>query len=120
MVRTYVRKTEGNGTAPEVMKHAAESVVSLEMSVYAASRMFCIPQTTLHRYVVKLRNQKGSETKPVTFEPNYGVRRIFSDAHENLISDYLLEASRLHHGLSVKAARCLALDFASANKIDIR
>jgi len=53
------------------------------------------------------------------FEPNYGVRRIFSDAHENLISDYLLEASSLHHGLSVKAARCLAFDFASANKIDM-
>ena len=119
MVRKYVRKTEGSGILPEVMKHAAESVVSLEMSLYEASRTFSIPQTTLHRYVVKLRNQHGSGAKPVTFEPNYGVRRIFSDAQENLISDYLLEASRLHHGLSVRAARCLAFDFANANKIYI-
>lgn len=119
MVRNYIRKTEGSQVRPEVMQHAAESVVSREMTLNEAATTFCIPKTTLFRYVAKLRSQRGGDVKPVIFEPNYGVRRIFNDAEENLLAEYLLEASRLHHGLCVGAARSLAFDFANANNKDV-
>ena len=119
MVRNYLRKTESSRVCPEVMQHAAESVVSREMTLNDAAKTFCIPKTTLFRYVAKSRSQRGGDVKPILFEPNYGVRRIFTDAEEKLIAEYLLEASRLHHGLSVGAARCLAFDFANANNKDV-
>jgi DDE superfamily endonuclease len=55
----------------------------------------------------------------VSFLPHYDVRRIFSDSEERMLVDYLLTASKLHHGLSPKAARELAYEFAEANKKNV-
>jgi hypothetical protein len=86
------------------MQHAAETVISREMALNEAAIKFGIPKTTLFRYVAKLKRRHDDDSLLVTFKANYGVRRIFSDGEESMIADYLVEASKLHHGLSVSAA----------------
>ena len=99
------------------MIQAAERVVSRDLSLNQAVTTYNISKTTLFRYVVKLR--KTSTSVPVKFSPNYSVRRIFSDAEETMLADYLLQASKLHYGLSVNAARLLAFDFGFGIKKDV-
>ena len=67
--------------------------------------------------VSKLR--RAGDSGSVSFCPNYSVRRIFTDSQESLTADYLLEAAELHHGLSSRAVRLLAFDFATVNHISI-
>ena len=121
MVRHYTRKTEIGLVSSTLMMKAAESVVSQDMSLHKAAINYGIAKTTLFRYVVKLRLQRKSSvvTPSLKFMPNYSVRRIFSDDEETMLADYLLHASKLHHGLSVKAARVLAYDFGIANNKDV-
>jgi len=100
-------------TSAQTMKAAAESVVSGEKSLGAAANDNGIAKTTLFRYVLKLRQTGDREA--VKFSPNYKVRQILTDDEESLLADYLLTASKLHHGLSPKEARVMAFDFAAAN-----
>ena len=100
-------------TSAQTMKAAAESVVSGEKSLGAAANDNGIPKTTLFRYVIKMR--QAGDREAVKFFPNYKVRQILTDDEESLLADYLLTASKLHHGLSPKEARLLAFGFATAN-----
>ena len=113
MPRKQDRKTTIGMTSAQTMKAAAESVVSGEKSLSAAANDNGIPKTTLFRYVVKMR--KAGDRDAVKFSPNYKVRQVLTDDEESLLADYLLTASKLHHGLSPKEARTLAFEFATAN-----
>jgi len=95
------------------MKHAVEQVISRQLSLCEAAKTFSIPKTSLFRYCTKLR--RTGDKGLVSFCPNYSVRRIFTDSQESLIAEYLLQAAKLHHGLSSRAARSLAFDFAAVN-----
>ena len=117
MVRNRVRKTMIGNTNAEVMEAAARAVVSREKSLNEAALEFSIPKTTLFRYVAKLKT--STDSTPVSFRPHYDVRRIFSDNEEKMLVEYLLTASKLHHGLAPKAARELAYQFAEANRRDM-
>lgn len=117
MVRTYKRKTQIGHTNEVLMKEAAMSVINRDQSLCQAAQHFGIPKTTLLRYVVKMR--KAGKEVDVKFCPNYGVRQIFTEREESLLVEYLMTASKLHHGLSTKAARVLAYDYATANKKEI-
>jgi len=97
------------------MKHAAEQVISRQLSLCEAAKTFSIPKTTLFRYCTKLR--RTGDKGLVSFCPNYSVRRICTDSQESLIAEYLLQAAKLHHRLSSRAARSLAFDFAAVNNI---
>jgi hypothetical protein len=98
-------------TSAQTMKEAAESVVAGEKSLGAAANDYGIPKTTLFRYVVKM----AGDREVVKFSPIYKVRQVLTDDEESLLADYMLTASKLHHGLSPKEARLLAFEFASAN-----
>jgi hypothetical protein len=100
MPRKQDRKTTIGMTSAQTMKAAAESVISGDKSLGAAANDNGIAKTTLFRYVLKLRQTGDPET--VKFSPNYKVRQILTDDEESLLADYLLTASKLHHGLSPK------------------
>jgi hypothetical protein len=117
MVRTYKRKTQIGNTSADLMKEAAISVINRDQSLYQAAQHFGIPKTTLLRYVMKIRKEGTEEN--VRFCPNYCIRQIFTEQEESLLVEYILTASKLHHGLSSKAARVLAFDYAMANKKQI-
>ena len=119
MVRTRKRKTAIGSVSEDVMRVAAQSVVTREKSLSGAANDFGIAKTTLFRYMLKLKQARSEGVNKLNFCPNYSVRRVFSDDEEALLSSYLLSASKLHHGLSPKATRLLDFDFAQANKKDI-
>ncbi|KAK5640971.1 hypothetical protein RI129_009518 [Pyrocoelia pectoralis] len=48
--------------------------------------------------------------------PNYATRQIFDRYEESLLANYLIKCAQLHHGLTPKAVRKLAFEFAKANK----
>jgi hypothetical protein len=60
--------------------------------------------------------RQAGNCEAVTFAPSYlqGLP-ILTDDEESLLADYLLTASKLHHGLSPKEARLPAFEFATAN-----
>lgn len=114
MVRSQVRKTDIGTTSSDRMAAAASSVVSKEKSLNEAALEFGIPKTTLFRYVAKLKYTNNDASK-VRFCPNYAVNRVLNDEDESMLADYLLTASKLHYGLTPKASRELAFEFAQTN-----
>jgi len=116
MVRSYKRKTQIGTVSSLTIKQAAEQVVSRQMSLCEAASTFGVAKTTLFHYVTKMKS--AADARSVSFCPNYVVCRVFTDEQKSLIADYLLQAAKLHHGLSSWAARQLAFDFSTANRID--
>lgn len=76
-----------------------------------------VNRTTLQRYVDKYK--KASEEKHLTmrFAPNYKVRSVFSTTMELELKKYLIEAAKMHHGLTRKQVMVLAYEMAIANNI---
>ncbi|XP_077966411.1 uncharacterized protein LOC144419992 [Styela clava] len=120
MPRKRARKTTMGLIDPEVMKQAAEDVAYKGKSMRATASTYNIPKSTLLRYVrkCKISREEGSSTCMLNikdFEPNYAVRRIFTDCEEEELEEYLIEASRHHYGLARKDVLELAWQFAVRN-----
>jgi len=113
MVRARTRKTDIGKTSSADMLAASKSIINRDMSLCEAAKQYGIAKSTLSGYVRKLRNS-GDESA-VRFEPNYSCRQVLSNEDETLLVDYLITASRLHHGLSMKDARSMAFEFTQAN-----
>jgi len=95
------------------MKEAAQLVANGELSLCESAARSGIAKATLWRYVNKLKN--ANHDNPVQFSPKYASRQVFDKNEETMLVEYLVMASKLHHGLSTKAARILAFDFSQAN-----
>ncbi len=117
MVRSRTRKTDIGKTSSEDMLAASKAVINRDMSLSEAAKQYEIAKSTLHGYVTRLRNT-GDESV-VRFAPNYSCRQVFSQHEESLLVDYLITASKLHHGLSMIDTRSLAFEFAQANNITV-
>ena len=78
-----------------------------------------IDKMTLYRYCKKLRaasSDEGSNSQdaPKVTSGYAKARQIFSDAQEQELVQYLLDASKMFFGLSAKETRKLAYEFATA------
>ncbi|KAJ8868927.1 hypothetical protein PR048_030468 [Dryococelus australis] len=91
---------------------AAANLVLKENELRKAALEMKISKSTLSRHF-SLHTQSGNRT----FTYQKIICRNFSDEEENLLSDYLEQACSMHYGLSQMQFRCLALEFAQANKI---
>ena len=47
------------------------------------------------------------------------IRAVFTQAQEKLLVNYVLEASKIFHGLSPRAVRQLAFNYAITKKINL-
>lgn len=117
MVRHRKRKSQIGLVSADKMKESAEQVVKGELSLCEASLKSGIAKSTLWRYVQRLKTEQP--TTVVKFSPNYKCRQIFDDVEETCLAEYLIMASKLHHGLSTKAARSLAFEYAERNHKNI-
>jgi len=91
------------------MKAAVNEVLS-GRGVNTVARERGIDRMTLKRYVRKCKLNPKTVCKP-----NFVTKQIFSTDEEVALADFLVRASKLHYGLSTKATRKLAYDYASAN-----
>ena len=95
-------------TDENIMRSAVEQVIRGK-AVNAVSRETGIDRMTLKRYVRKVKDNPDTVCKP-----NYVTKQVFTIAEEGHLSDYILQASKLHCGLSTKATRKLAYQYAVA------
>lgn len=103
------RKTDRppRGQVPEsIMKAAVEQVLS-GRPVRTVAREASVDRMTLKRYVAKMLFNPSTLCRP-----QFVTKQVFSYDEETALSDYLLQASKLHYGLSTKTTRQLAYQFA--------
>lgn len=96
------------------MEAAVKEVVNGGKGVNTVARETGINRMTLKRYVRKFKADNS-----ISFAPNYVSRQIFSAEQEESLALYLLEAAKLHYGLSTLMTRKLAYHYALANDMDI-
>ena len=117
MPRTWKRKTKtGQQTPAGKMKQAVETCVNDGKSIRFVSQALNVPHSTLHRYV---ENAKNSGVENIRLSPNYANARVFSDTEEQELENYLLLASKHHHGLTTVATKELAYQYAVKNNKDV-
>nr|XP_042896222.1 uncharacterized protein LOC122269010 [Parasteatoda tepidariorum] len=122
MVRNRERKTNIGMVNSETMREAVKAVLKDKMPIREAAREYNASNTTLQRYVLKSKDvnwDKDSNAKDIIFKPNYDVRKIFSTKEEQMLANYFIQASKLHHDLPPEEAKILAFQYATSLKKDI-
>ncbi|XP_015910948.1 uncharacterized protein [Parasteatoda tepidariorum] len=98
--------------SPTKMKSAVLLVTEKSKSIRAVATEYGIDRKTLGRYVDKY---KKSEDGKIEFKANHVSCQVFSNEEEHVLKAYLLHASKLNYGLTSKATRNLAYQYAAAN-----
>ena len=119
MTRIYKRKTERGLFSREAMLEGVRLVLDGGQKIKPTARELNLNYKTLGRYV-ELKRRGGAPIENRQF--GYSASRhsrIFNDEQEGLLASYLLQASRIYFGLTIKEFRTLAFEFASANDLKI-
>lgn len=95
-------------TDESIMRSAVDQVLGGK-AVNSVARDMGIDRMTLKRYVRKVKQNSDTACKP-----NYVTKQVFTITEEQHLTDYILQASKLHCGLSTKATRKLAYQYAVA------
>lgn len=98
----------------ETMELATKLCVVDGLTLRTSSERTGIPFQTLQRYVKKFKENQGK----VEFKPNYKSRTIFTEEMEAKLQKYLITASRMNYGLTLRDARELAYELARANEMN--
>lgn len=114
MVRTYKRKTDRQSWSSQNMERAVEAVIKREMGYKKASTIFCVPSSTLERYVKKKREKENSVIDKTVgkFQP------VFTAEQESEIVSQLIEMQRRLFGVTMKELRQFAFQLAEKNKLN--
>lgn len=114
MPRRYKRKSTAKVRTPinsESLKKAVACVLNENASLKGTAKQYGINVMTLKRYV---RAKKANPTSSnISYTSDYTKCKVFNDAEEISLKEYLIKASKLHHGLTVKQARQLAFEFST-------
>lgn len=105
------------GNIPSEVMQAAIKRMAEGTKLRQTSREFGISVTTLWRYWKKTKDKTQEEKKSIPFAPNYSVNRVFNDDQERDLKDYLILASKIHHGLTRQETRLLAFELAQKNNL---
>lgn len=96
------------------LQNAANAVRNNNISLRTASKDFEVSRSTLKRYLIKL-----DQNVPYESFKNCAVRKIFLDAEEKSLCEYIVAASHMHYGLTRRDLQILAYDFAKINNKSI-
>lgn len=109
MPRQKIKKTDRTPVGDADLKEAVSKVINDRMSIRIVADMYNMKKSTLGRYV-KLNKNKPEVEIPTRNVPN----KVFSEKEESELEVYLMEASRMNHGLTTVDTRKLAFQYASA------
>lgn len=99
MPRNRVRKTN-IGLHTEKQMSEALTCITDGQKIRAVAKSTGIPYTTLYRYYAKFK-QNPDPAKPIRLTPNYAVHKIFTDAQEKSMVDYIVKCSQMFYGLTI-------------------
>lgn len=111
MVRTYKKKTKRGEWSKISMKTAIDKVLSKDMGYRKAASEYGVPQTTLERYVKKMK-EGGEVTIGVPLGPK---QPIFTTKEEDEMVAYLKHMEERLFGLTTLDLRRLAYQLAVRN-----
>ncbi|XP_031335664.1 uncharacterized protein LOC116165389 [Photinus pyralis] len=98
------------------MKEAVLAVLNNNITIREAARQFEVTKSALQRYVAKYRNIEEDHKVSFSFERHHGLTQVFTDDEEQLLREYLINASNMCYGLSAKECRLFAYRFAVSNQ----
>lgn len=96
------------------LKEALQEVISNNASIRSVAKKWNISKSTLHNYLKKQHNLVTGINEITVLPPNYSVHKIFTNAEEKQLFDYLAKAAVLHFGLTKIRTRKLAFNYATA------
>lgn len=114
MVRTYKAKTDRGSIDEERMKTAITEVVSKRLSIRKAADKYSIKAGTLqHRIEKFLKTVDENEASASNvYSSKYTVAQVFSNVQEKALTEYLLNCSKMHYGLTLQQLLTLAYEYA--------
>ena len=121
MPRNYTRESERGNAKPNEMLRAVQHIKSTGDSIRKTVESFGINYKTLSRHIKKFSDKeiKGEDSFQTTTVGYTRNKRVFTDAQQIMIVEYLLKASDIYFGLSPNECRRLAYRFAEVNRIEI-
>ncbi|XP_054259693.1 uncharacterized protein LOC128984400 [Macrosteles quadrilineatus] len=96
----------------EDLQKAIGMIFKQEITVYKAAKDFGLLKTTL---LQQLKSFRASGLPSYEYKQNNDTKKVFTDAEENLLINYIDKAAHLHYGLSLSEVRSLAYQFAKQN-----
>lgn len=97
------------------MLAAVNDVINHHHSLRVAAETHGISKSALQRNIQIYNNLADEEKEHYSFIRKHGFKNIFSLEEENILVEYLLDASNMCYGLTEKGARLLAFEYAVAN-----
>ncbi|KAL3277197.1 hypothetical protein HHI36_012548 [Cryptolaemus montrouzieri] len=107
MVRTHKRKTNGGEWSQEKMKEAVNKVQNKELTLRKAAEIFAVPYTSLQRRVNLSRG----------IVKRRGEQPALDENAETKLADRLLHLASRDFGITPKAVRKYAFEFAERQNI---
>jgi len=117
-MRNYKRKTENGKIPADTILRAVKIVKNEGRSINSVAKDFLIPQKTLERYVKKAKLLLNGEIKIENVGYNNG-RKVFSQEHETLLTNYVKQASDIYYGLTPKELKKFAYQYAISNNLQV-
>lgn len=117
MPRNRHRKTNRASFSSADILEAVKKVVNNGVPIRQVARESNIDRMTLTRYIQKCRSSHGEVANEYQLGSvgYYGNRRVFTEAEEELLSDYLKQSCKMYFGLTPEEVRKLAYEFAYKN-----
>ena len=115
MVRNYKKKTSRCDIDEAAMSSAVEAVIQGTMSLRKATARFDVKFATLQHRVnnIKSRTQVHNDEEQEQFSSKYSARQVFTVSQEAELTEYVVQCSKMHYGLTLKQFQLLAYEFAS-------
>lgn len=98
------------------MEKAVKDVVENGLSIREAADRNGISKSALSRKIIKFKNEGETEKQEFDFGRKHGFRCVFTAEEEKLLAEYLIQASKMCYGLTLKDTQKLAYRYAIANK----
>lgn len=112
MPRKWQKKYPNRTIANDYILQAVKMVCDEQMSIRQVATALNISKSALARHVSKYK--KSENKNQLVFQKNLTCSLVFSLDQENLLSEYLIKASKMHYGLSTIQVRTLAFQYAEA------
>jgi hypothetical protein len=97
------------------MRVAVEDVIQNKLTIKFAALKHDISKSALHRKVQKYKHTDDNFKESLNFNRSHGFKTVFNAAEEELLNNYLIQASEMCYGLSLNHTRQLAYQYDIAN-----
>lgn len=115
MVRNYVLKTNRRNLNENNIEMAITETIKGTLSLRKAAYKYNISVSTLQHRIEKIRKNtktQNDEARYKIYGSKYTISQVFTIKQEKMLSEYIVNCSNMHYGLSLTQVRILAFQYA--------